>query len=123
MQEQDVARGDVQMQTEAQAHLAALSETAAPQFSVDARSFTIVTFNAAASSRFRQTYGIALRRGMRVDDFMVPEAAAYWRGLFTRALQEGPYRVEHVAADGKMLLLVLQPLKRDGAVLGVSVTG
>ena len=108
---------------ESRANLAALIESTQDLiWSVDLE-FRMLTFNTALKEHFRSNYGTEPRVGLTALDFLPPERAARWPGLYARALQEGACQVEYGLPDGRTLELAFHPIRRGHETLGVSVFG
>ena len=91
-------------------------------YSVDLE-YRLIVFNAEYSRRMFENYGIHLAVGMRAEDFLPQERAAYWLELYARGLAEGPLRTEYNSFSGRILEVAVYPILRDGKRLGVSVFG
>ena len=61
--------------------------------------------------------------GTLPEDYLTPERAAEWRGLYERSLADGTVRLEYQTIDGRTLAVVLNRIVQDGVVTGVSVFG
>ncbi len=94
-------------------------------WSVDAGHFGLLTFNQAFRDFFLQQSGHSVAVGDRPEDLsLATERARTWRDFYRRALNDGPYVVEHVTLHGaRTLLLSFNRLEREGVVFGVSVFG
>jgi PAS domain S-box-containing protein len=93
-------------------------------WSVDPKTFGLVTFNKGLSDYFFNGLGIKIQAGMTPDEMLPPEYAARWREFYQRALRDGSYVTEYFTAAGtNYLLLSINPLRRDGNVFGISVFG
>lgn len=105
-------------------NLALLDSTNDMIWSVDRRTFGLVTFNRAIEDYFCNWLGIKIKAGMRPDDLLPPKAAAQWREFYRHALREGSYTTEYLTVGGtNYLLLSFSLLKHDGNVFGISVFG
>jgi len=104
---------------------AIIDSTADMIWSVDPNSFGLLTFNAGLIDYFSEKGGLRLSRGMRPEDlFPAGEQAQQWRSFYQRALQEGPFTTEYQAhADGNVLQLSFNVVKRDDRIFGVSIFG
>ncbi len=94
-------------------------------WSVDSRTFGLLTFNRSLYDNFLQRRGIHLELGMQPDDlFPRDDYVQMWYQFYQRALAQGPYTTEYPIYVGtNTLLLSCNLLQRDGKVFGVSVFG
>jgi PAS domain S-box-containing protein len=94
-------------------------------WSVDPEHFRLILFNSGLREYFLRGRGIAIRIGMGLEDlFPTDEFVQRWRGLYQRALMEGPYKTEYATFNtGRQLQLTFNLMKRDGQVFGISVFG
>ena len=94
-------------------------------WSVDPRSFGLLSFNQGLRNHFLDWRGLSIDVGMRPEDlYPSDDFIQEWRGLYRRALSEGPYMTEfRVYAGTHMLELSFNPLEREGEVFGISVFG
>jgi signal transduction histidine kinase len=94
-------------------------------WSVDPVSFGLLTFNRSLEDYFLKWCGIRLQIGTGPEDhFSTQDLVDRWRGLYQRALSEGPYTLDYnVTAGSSVLQLTFNLLKRDGRVFGISVFG
>jgi PAS domain S-box-containing protein len=69
--------------------------------------------------------GIFIEKGMRPKDLFPDDAFRQkWRGLYQRALSEGPYTTEHETyVNTRTLQLSFSLVRRGGVVFGISVFG
>jgi PAS domain S-box-containing protein len=105
-----------------QASLRALIEnTADPIWSVDLQ-FRLLTFNQALAGHIRRHFGVEATPGMLPTDLQPPELASRWVQLYERVLSEGAFRQEFIPIpEGERLELSFNPIRQDGAVVGISV--
>lgn len=105
-----------------QAGLSALFENTADSiWSVDLQ-FRLLTFNQALAERIRRENGVEIAPGMLPTDLQPPEQAAPWIAFYERVLTEGAFRQEFTPVPGgDRLELSFNPIRRDGAVVGISV--
>ena len=90
-------------------------------WSVDPERFGLLTFNAGLRDYFLRR-GTPLQTGMRPEDaFPDLELAERWRGIYQRALAEGPYTTEYESPTAGSMVVTVNLLKRDGEVYGISV--
>jgi PAS domain S-box-containing protein len=94
-------------------------------WSVDAGNFALLTFNRGLSDYFLEWCGVRLQIGTVPEDHFLDQGLVNrWRGLYQRALSEGPYTTEYnVTAGSSILQLTFNLLQRDGKVFGISVFG
>jgi PAS domain S-box-containing protein len=93
-------------------------------WSVDCRSFGLLTFNSAYRDYFSRNYRLSLVRGMTPDDLLPANLAERWLAYYQRALTEGSYSTEFATDDGSVTLsLSFNLLRRDGETYGISVFG
>jgi two-component system, cell cycle sensor histidine kinase and response regulator CckA len=91
-------------------------------WSVD-REFRLVTYNSKFDFHLKNTYGTTACTGQTPEDRMPPEKAVLWRGYYSWAFEEGPFRIEYVLHDGRVFEMSFNPIIRDGEVTGISVFG
>jgi two-component system, cell cycle sensor histidine kinase and response regulator CckA len=91
-------------------------------WSVD-RDLRLITYNTKFDQHLKEAYGTRARVGDKPEDRLAPEKADVWRGLYARALEEGPFRAEYTLSDGRVLEVSLSPIRREGEITGVSVFG
>lgn len=108
---------------DAEANLSALIESTDDLiWSVDLR-HGLLTFNQALQDHIKNSFGVEVAQGMRLEDVLPRERAALWPGLYARALAEGPFRTEYPLQDGRTLEMTLNRIVRNGVTAGVSVFG
>jgi PAS domain S-box-containing protein len=90
-------------------------------WSVDPDEHRLLTYNSAFADHLQAEFHVRAAEGMSLEDMLPQEKAAHWHELFARALRAGaPVTEECVAvAQGKTMLVVLNPLKGGDAVLGI----
>ena len=92
-------------------------------WSVEPERFGLLTFNTALRDNFLRR-GVRLQAGMRPEDaFSDRNLAERWRGIYQRALSEGPYTIDHESPTAGSMVVTVNLLKRDGKVFGISVFG
>ena len=94
-------------------------------WSVDPERFGLLTFNKRLRDNFLDTRGIHIKTGMTPEDlYPRPDFVEEWNDLYRRALLEGSYKTEYVGKTRSQIMeLNFKTLKRDGAVIGISVFG
>jgi PAS domain S-box-containing protein len=93
-------------------------------FLVDPRTFGLTVFNDTFAKAAKDTLGVDVRPGMRMQDLLPPDIAAEWCGFYTRALAAGLFSLEYtVPGTSRILLLSLSPVRHGDEVIGVSVFG
>jgi len=108
---------------ESRANLSALIESTQDLiWSVDLE-WRLLTFNRALNDHFRKNYGSEARLGATSREFLPPERAAKWPGLYQKAIQMGAYIVEYGLPDGRTIEMAFHPIFRNQEVFGVSVFG
>jgi PAS domain S-box-containing protein len=104
--------------------LALVENTSDMIWSVDAKTFGLLTFNGALRNYFSRGHGLEIYVGMTPDQMLPQEYAAQWHEFYTRALREGPFVTEYLtSAKSHVLLLSINCLKIRGEVFGISVFG
>jgi PAS domain S-box-containing protein len=104
--------------------LALVENTSDFIWSVDAKTFGLLTFNAALRQYFTRGHGLEIHVGMTPDQMLPQEYAAQWCEFYARALREGPFVTEYLtSAKSHVLLLSINCLKIRGEVFGISVFG
>ena len=94
-------------------------------WSVEPGRFRLTSFNHGLSDYFLRMRGIRIQVGMGQEELFPPGPfREHWCALYRRALAEGSFSEDYeVSAGGTVLSLNFNPLKRDGAVFGISVFG
>jgi PAS domain S-box-containing protein len=93
-------------------------------WSVDMKSFGLLTFNHALRNYFSRGHGLEIHAGMTPDQMLPQDYAAQWSEFYARALREGSFVTEYVtSAKSHVLLLSINCLKLRGEVFGISVFG
>jgi PAS domain S-box-containing protein len=106
-----------------EALVALINSTTDLIWSVEPRTFGLVTFNNGLRDYFALR-GIDLRPGMTPADLLPADVAERWRQFYVRALRDGPYVDQYVSASGlPVLLLSLNLVTKAGAVSAISVFG
>jgi len=91
---------------------------------VDPVTYGLTIWNDAFHRHLARDFGLSATEGLRPEDLRSPDLAARWRSFYQRALQQGPFAIEHDTIDGaQTLLLSFHVVRHDGEVLGVSVFG
>lgn len=105
-------------------HLFALIESTQDIiFSVDL-DYRLVTFNRSFAQYVEKSWGgVVAKAGMDAFELLPRSQAELWPPFFSRALREGPYRLEYVLKDGRWLELSFNPIIDEGTSIGVSVFG
>src|SRR5262249_28214071 len=115
-------RAEAQLRS-SEASLAALVEnTTDAIWSVDSQ-HRLVTFNSQAAASIYKIGGKALGIGLRPDDLLPPQTAAYWNALYDRALAGERFSLEFelMLENGlNFIELFLNPIVSDGAISGTS---
>lgn len=110
-------------QCRVEAQLSALIESTQDLiWSVDC-DFRLLTFNDALRNTIERSFGARPAAGVRIEDMLPPARAALWPPMYRRALTEGPFRAEHVLADGRTLELAFNRILHAGQTTGISVFG
>jgi two-component system, OmpR family, phosphate regulon sensor histidine kinase PhoR len=111
--------------TESQANLSAIFESTDDLiWSVDPVRFGLITYNKAFYKDFKAKNGVDVRPGMTPEDIAPQNISDTWKKYFQRALQEGPYQIEHELADKTDTLgLSFQLMKSGDKTFGISVFG
>jgi PAS domain S-box-containing protein len=105
------------------AHLYALIESSHDViWSVDL-DFRLVTFNRALADTCKKNLRVTVKPGMDPFDLFPGDEAERWPPLYSRALNDGPFRIEYVLRDGRWLDLALNRIEVDGAPIGISIFG
>jgi diguanylate cyclase (GGDEF)-like protein/PAS domain S-box-containing protein len=111
------------MRHNAEANLSALIDsTDDPIWAVDLQ-YGLTYFNRTVQQSAERIKGFRVAAGMRPDDILPPEEAAFWCSLYERALSGGPFRTELSRPDGKTLELAFNLILLDGETTGISVFG
>lgn len=93
-------------------------------WSVDAKSFGLLSFNESLRLYFLNKRDIVIARGMRPDDLFPAGSPLIdsWKGYYQQAIDAGHCRTEYeVYAGTNVLALNLNRLERDGEIIGISV--
>jgi len=92
-------------------------------WSVDAKSFALLTANRAIVDSFQRTNDIALRPGLNLEDmFQTERQRVQWRTFYLRAATSGGFETEYQTVKGnRVLYLKLNPLRRHDRVFAVAV--
>lgn len=91
-------------------------------WTVDSERFGLMTFNSAVREELAGSRGFEPRVGMTPDDLVPAESAAWWKDSYGRALREGRFETDYMAADRVSVFRVsFNPLYRDGKIFGISV--
>ncbi len=117
----DLRRAEEELRS-SQASLRALFENTADSiWSVDL-AYRFRTFNQALVERLRRRFGVEIAPGMGPADFQPADQAAVWIGFYERVLREGAFRQEFMEPNGGgRLELSFNPIRQDGAIVGISV--
>ncbi|MDR3741360.1 MAG: PAS domain S-box protein [Terracidiphilus sp.] len=83
----------------------------------------LTAFNRAWQQQCDETHGVLPTVGMRLEDFLPPEHAAFWHSLRERVRANGSFRIEQRLPNGRTVELSLNPIVTDGNVTGISVFG
>lgn len=78
----------------------------------------LTAFNRAWQQLCDETHGVLPAVGMRLEDFLPPEHAAFWLSLWERARTDGSVRIEQRLPDGRTVELSINPIVADGNVMG-----
>jgi PAS domain S-box-containing protein len=94
-------------------------------WSVDPVTFELLTFNSALARHFSKHMGRRIACGMNLEEiFQNDKLVQTWRNFYRRALEEGPYTMEHTTHSGVVILeLSFNLLKRGATIFGLSVFG
>lgn len=103
---------------------AILDSTADFIWSVDPKSFRILTYNQALADYFA-SHGVTIKVGSTVEEMLsTAEAVAEWKGIYERSLREGAICLEYGTRHSNRILNVrLKPLVEGGTVFGISIFG
>ena len=104
---------------------ALVDSTSDPIWSVDPENFGLLTCNRSAKDYFSQQRGLHIKIGDRPQElFLDDEVVEYWYAMYRRALKQGPYCEEYQScADGRILEMNFNLLKKGNKVLGISIFG
>jgi PAS domain-containing protein len=81
---------------QSQAFLSALVESTRDMvWSVDAKTFRLLTFNSALRDYFTRVFSVDLREGMSVGEVLPPDRRTVWLDFYSRVIAEGPFRIEY----------------------------
>jgi len=117
-------QAEEELQKSEERMLALVENTSDMIWSVDTKTFGLLTFNHALQEYFFRSHGIEIHLGMTPDQMLPPYYAARWSEFYARALREGAFVMEYVtSAKSHTLLLSFNCLKRGGEVFGISVFG
>ena len=120
--EEQILKGRAELEN-SRANIAALFESVTDMiWSVD-RQYRLLTFNTALAENFRKNYGTEAFVGAAPEDLLPPDRAAKWPLLYERVFAEGAFSQEYSLLDGRILEIALNPMRRDGEPVGVSVFG
>lgn len=81
----------------------------------------ILLANDAIRAIVRGSRGIAIVSGMTSCDFLPADEAAYFDQIFEAVLRGKTLRLNHTAPDQKEYAATIQPVKKDGKIIGASV--
>jgi PAS domain S-box-containing protein len=106
-----------------QANLAAVMESTPDMiWSVEVEHFNLKTFNSAFAAFVRKIAGVDLRAGMSSHGNLPPNLAELWRSWYRRAIEEGPFRVEHrLNRFDRLLELSFNRIVESGKTTAVAV--
>jgi signal transduction histidine kinase/CheY-like chemotaxis protein/HPt (histidine-containing phosphotransfer) domain-containing protein len=92
-------------------------------WSVDCKTFSLLSFNQAFAARMHRKRGITLRVGMEPEDIDPgPEKSGYWRERYRNAMLRGVYREEFETTDREQLYrITLNVMARNGEPFAISV--
>jgi len=121
---------ELEMQNEELQRMAELAEARALEaiildscpdriWSVDPERFALLTFNQALRTHCLAKHGLHLEPGMLPEACWPGAAGERWRGLYRRALAEGPFALDCPGTGDAHLSFSL--LRREGALLGIAV--
>jgi len=83
--------------------------------------YRFVTFNSALEKHLLHTYGTKVSIGATPEDILPADRAKNWLASYARALREGPYRMEYILADGRILEISFNMIIQDLKTVGISV--
>jgi PAS domain S-box-containing protein len=83
----------------------------------------LTTFNTKLDDHLQRSYGTRAFLGALPEDLSPPDHVAFWRPLYQRAREDGPFRKEFELPDGRTLELSLFPILQGRESIGVSVFG
>lgn len=88
---------------------------------VDAERYSLLAFNSAIARHFSTKFDKTLRVGLPIEEAVDVATARRWQQLFRRAVEEGPFSIEHRGmVEGQTLWLSFNRLVKDGRCFGVS---
>jgi PAS domain S-box-containing protein len=104
---------------------AVIESTSDMVWSVDRKSFGLLTFNRSLRDYIFQQYGVWIEPEMRPEDLLpTADLARCWREMYERVLAEGPYTTEYTTQNGaRVFQFSFSLLQREARVFGVSVFG
>ncbi len=103
--------------------LAVMNSTKDLIWSVDPERHGLLTWNKGLKDHFLRS-DIEVALGKTPEELLPPDFAVRWHEMYARALQEGFFTTEYTVVTGRtILLLSIQPMKRDGEVFAISVFG
>jgi len=94
-------------------------------WSVDSKTFGLLTFNKALYDFFLNEVGIEIKHGSNeIGSHPLKKYVNTWKEMYLQALENGPFTKEyHLFTGNHILELSFNLLKRDDEVFGISVFG
>jgi PAS domain S-box-containing protein len=83
----------------------------------------ILTYNQALSEHVRTSHDAEVHSGRSLHKHLPGPAEQIWRDACRRALEEGPFRIEHQLTSGRTVEFSLNPIRSGEERVGVSVFG
>jgi diguanylate cyclase (GGDEF)-like protein/PAS domain S-box-containing protein len=77
--------------------------------------------NEATIAEFKQEQGIEIEPGMLTADFLPEDLAHYYDKIFETALRGKTLRLNHTGTNKKEYSATIQPVEKDGKIIGASV--
>ena len=93
-------------------------------WSVDAETFTILTFNTALKEYFKYNHNVTIQVGSRLDDLLPKNLQTIWNTFYNKALEIGPFdQIYDFDGRGVILHLSFYPLLFENKIIGISIFG
>jgi signal transduction histidine kinase/ActR/RegA family two-component response regulator len=89
---------------------------------LDTKNLGVLTFNTPMARHFATKFGKRIDVGTRLEDVFDAEAVTTWRRLILRAVNEGPYSMEHRGLiEGQVFWVSFNRLLAQGHCFGISI--
>jgi PAS domain S-box-containing protein len=93
-------------------------------WSVDAETFSILTFNTALKDYFKNNHNVTIQVGSCLDDLLPKNLQIIWNDFYNKALEMGPFdQIYNFDGRGVILHLSFYPLLLDSKIIGISIFG